>query len=457
MSKRIALFFIVLLWCTDAAGQQYVSPTRYDWSQVAGQIAGNAADKRDQAYRIYRWLCENIAYDTTYTIHTADEAFDNRRGVCQAYSELFYRIAEPLGLKVDIVAGKSKDRYGNVSAEGHAWVFVHTDGNAGILVDPTWGAGAVDGGRFIRGDHDDSWFHVDPHWMIFSHFPDVARYQLLPRTIDYETFVSLPGYRPAYGAFGQHAQRLFDRCLAGDSPSVPDYYPDQLAYVEVESLPAERVLHVGRYYRFALKPKRRTELMIRNGAHCSLSGGWNDDCGVFSCNYMPAAGGSLTVSTKNPDGTWSVLAEYEVAEPDAEELARLEAAEPQRSPAFARVENFYPDRWTGHGVRLSELLAHVKAEGIERLPLLGSDVPFAIDRIPWNGVLRVGCAYTFRLSAPGEVAWAVINEGDWYRDWTVEEGWRTITVTPARPGQLMVGAKSGGDGVYHGCIVYRVE
>ena len=77
-----------------------VHKTKYDWGLVAEQIAGDKTSKYDQAYAIYRWLCDNVSYDTTYSIYDADTAFEQKCGVCQAYYEMFYRIAEPLGLKV---------------------------------------------------------------------------------------------------------------------------------------------------------------------------------------------------------------------------------------------------------------------------------------------------------------------------------------------------------------------
>ena len=161
--------------------QQQVAPTRYDYTQVARQITEGCSSKYEQAYAIYRWLCDNISYDTSYSIYTADECWDNRRGVCQAYSELFYRLAEPLGLETHIVRGDAK---GPGGIEGHAWVFVIVEGTGtGILVDPTWGAGSVNGSTFTHREDDDSWFHVDPYWMIFTHFPDEASYQFLPQPV----------------------------------------------------------------------------------------------------------------------------------------------------------------------------------------------------------------------------------------------------------------------------------
>ena len=89
--------------------EMYVSPTEYDYTNVALFLTKNSKTKREKARAIYDWICENIAYDTSYSIYTADECYDNKKGVCQAYSELFYRLCEPIGVECYVVSGISKD------------------------------------------------------------------------------------------------------------------------------------------------------------------------------------------------------------------------------------------------------------------------------------------------------------------------------------------------------------
>ena len=459
--RKLLCAALFLLFAGAATAQNRVSETRYDWSALAHQIAGDADGKYQQAYRIYRGLCENIAYDTTYTIYHSDDCFDRKRGVCQAYCELFYRLGEPLGLEVDIISGKSKDQHGKIGDVGHAWVFVHMSGTSGFLVDATWGAGSVDGSTFTRSVNDDSWFDVDPRWMIFSHFPDpeLETYQLLPEKIDFEQFCRLPSYRPAYESFGQDPGELLNRCLAGETPDIPDYYASELSRAEVNNIPLEGTLRIGRYYDFAIKRKTGDEFMIRNGERCFYSNDWEKIQGYDVCRFMPSEEGSLTVSIRDGGNRWSVLAGYKVAPASASDIASLEAAEPEHSPVFARLGNYSEREMREHNVDFATLLKAVKSRNITSLPLFYSGAGYGINEIPWSGTLRRGESYTFRIAPYEQCRWAVINEGDWYYEWEKDPSAPgiMITVTPQNAGRLVISAEGATKNSFRSCFEYKVE
>ena len=81
---------------------------------------------------------------------------------------------------------------GNISDTSHAWLYVYTDGYKGILIDPTWGAGGINDGRFVQNVNRDSWFDVDPAWMIFSHYPGNDDMKMLDIPVSEEQFKQLP-------------------------------------------------------------------------------------------------------------------------------------------------------------------------------------------------------------------------------------------------------------------------
>lgn len=165
---------------------------RLDISTEATTIIGEANTIEEKARAIYNWICENIEYDTTKQIHDAETCYKTRRGVCQAYCELFCYLAEAVGLTVDVITGITKDADGNVSEERHSWVFVYTHAYDGILIDPTWGAGTVNGVKYVKNDDNSTWFNVSPYLMIFSHFPDLQDWTKLDITITEEQFRKLP-------------------------------------------------------------------------------------------------------------------------------------------------------------------------------------------------------------------------------------------------------------------------
>lgn len=158
-------------------------------------IVGNSNTVEEKARAIYNWICDNIAYDTTKQIHDAETCFKTRRGVCQAYCELFIYMANVVGLNAEIITGKTKDSDGNISPDKHSWVFVYTHAYDGMLIDPTWGAGAVNGSKFVKNEDNSFWYNVSPFRMIFSHFPDYQYWTKIDFPITEEQFKQLPFLR----------------------------------------------------------------------------------------------------------------------------------------------------------------------------------------------------------------------------------------------------------------------
>lgn len=152
----------------------------------------NANTVEEKARAIYNWICEDIAYDTTKQIHDAETCFRTKKGVCQAYCELFCYMAEAAGLTAEIITGKTKDAEGAISEEKHSWIYLFTHAYDGMLIDPTWGAGAVDGVKFVKNEDNSIWFNVSPYWMIFSHFPDEQYWTKLDFKVTEEKFRNLP-------------------------------------------------------------------------------------------------------------------------------------------------------------------------------------------------------------------------------------------------------------------------
>lgn len=173
-----------------------LSRLRTDVTAETAAIVKGAESVEEKAKAIYDWICDNIAYDTTKQIHDAETCYRTRRGVCQAYSELFCYMAEAMGLTADIITGKTKTLDGKLSEDKHAWVFVYTNAYNGILIDPTWGAGAVNGVKFVKNEKNDAWFNVSPYWMIFSHYPDQSYWSKLDIKVSVEQFNKLPYVLP---------------------------------------------------------------------------------------------------------------------------------------------------------------------------------------------------------------------------------------------------------------------
>lgn len=271
-----------------------VSPTKYDWRDVALSIVGNNQSTFGKARAIFDWLCDNITYDTSYKIHNADAAWEKRKGVCQAYCEIFYRLGLSVGLDVRIVSGRSKNRDGEVSKDGHAWIAVNVsskiiqknlfpesityfdnqieqskfastrglDKASCILIDPTWGAGAVVNGRFLKGKNRDQWFNVKPEWFVFSHFPENPSDQLLgENAITQQQFFSLPYLTAEFEGFGFDCSSTLFAFLT-QKIQLPEINPSLSDYIQFEDIPLQNTLRKSNSYNFIFKKKRSCTLAI---------------------------------------------------------------------------------------------------------------------------------------------------------------------------------------------------
>ena len=166
---------------------------RTDIRSEVTTIIGDANTVEEKARAIYDWICDNISYDTTKQIHDAETCYRSKRGVCQAYCELFCYMADAAGITAEIITGITKDADGKISDEKHSWIYVYTHEYDGMFIDPTWGAGSViDGVKFIKNEDNSMWFDVSPYWMIFSHFPDLLYWAKLDITVSEEQFKNLP-------------------------------------------------------------------------------------------------------------------------------------------------------------------------------------------------------------------------------------------------------------------------
>lgn len=457
--RRVNLIILALMMCVSAwpqiMGGAPVSPTRYDYSQVAEQIVDGCTTPYDKAYAIYRWLCDNISYDTSFSIYTADECWDNRRGVCQAYSELFYRLGEAVGLQSIIVTGDARPSADRM--DGHAWIFAIVDGNnAGIMIDPTWGAGSVNGTVFTRNEHDDTWFNVDPYWLIFTHYPSNEQFQLLPQPISRSQFEALPaGIKPFLGKYGFDAKTMFDRCIDSQI-ELPMFYNSGVDVLRFAEIPLQNTLRVGESYRFAVQKLKPCDIAIVNNAFYK---DWTLQGDTYYYDFVPTTGGELSLMfNQGQSRTYTCAVQYNVAQPTAADLARLENANPYAMPEVTRLANFDQSLLIKFGIDGTQLLAAVRRGEVTELPTFySSEAECSVDEMPLNGTLHVGRSYTFTLRPRNGVSWALINGGEWMSDWEqTDDGAITMTVTPKSAGQLVLAAQVEPDGSYQYCILFNV-
>lgn len=438
---HINIIFLLLFVPFVRIGAQSISETKNDYSVVARKIAGNCDTKQGQAEAIYKWLCLNIAYDTEHKVHTADECWSERKGVCQAYCELFYRLGEPLGLKCTMIPGVTKNSDGVISDQGHAWLLVEVE-DGGILIDPTWGAGGTKDGTFIRSDNDMQWFDVDPYWMIFTHHPDDSTFQFIDEPIDREAFVTLPYLKPTLGSYGWDGKSFYTKYRNGELTSLPLIYSVHAKDLYIKDVPLQAELDPGQYYTFKIAKRTSSTMALVHDGEFVYQDRWHDEDSCYTICYMPVAAGPLRIMVARPDGNYSTAIEYTVLPPTAQALEQIKRENPYRSPQVKSLENLHPELLEALGIDGNRLLDEIARNNLKALPILHKDAPRmlkAVD-VPLSQYLTVGHTYRFAIHPAEASRWAIFNEGDYYNAWTVDEstGWHVIEVCPMKPGRLSV-------------------
>jgi transglutaminase/protease-like cytokinesis protein 3 len=172
---------------------------------------------------IFSWIAEHIEYDCTkfrkgsltiefsgrsqeeidekiraYEEAEMERTLRKKKGICHDYSYLFVRMCEAIGIRSEVVGGFARTSRFTPSQSNHAWNAVQIDGGWGLL-DVTWGAGTVnnDATRFVKMFRDE-YFLPRPEDMIFTHFPEEEKWQLLDTPFSMEEYRAFPELGNAY-------------------------------------------------------------------------------------------------------------------------------------------------------------------------------------------------------------------------------------------------------------------
>nr|WP_246569697.1 transglutaminase-like domain-containing protein [Lentibacillus saliphilus] len=134
--------------------------------QLAQELTAGKPGERNQAKAIYSFVARHIAYDVAKaeadTFNIADSALsalETGTGVCQDYAYLATALLRAAGINAHYVEGDAGER--------HAWVEAHVNGEW-IEMDPTWGAGYVENGRFYP-HYTEDFFDPDPNFLAETH------------------------------------------------------------------------------------------------------------------------------------------------------------------------------------------------------------------------------------------------------------------------------------------------
>jgi hypothetical protein len=152
---------------------------------------------------IHDWVTLNVSYDTTCL--TGGSAGDQRvadvlrtrRSACGGYANLFGELCRLSGLNCVTIHGHARGAgfrvFGRQAPERseHVWNAVMVDGRW-RLVDATWDAGWFRDGVAYEQHYSTDYLFPDPAWLVYTHLPADAGWQLLAQPISTDEFDDLP-------------------------------------------------------------------------------------------------------------------------------------------------------------------------------------------------------------------------------------------------------------------------
>lgn len=443
-----------MITLTTPLPSRFVSASNKSYSELANRIIEGRTSNYDKVRAIYAWVCKNIAYDTSYSIYHADECLEKGKGVCLAYCELFHYIAKAVGIHSVIIKGRSKDKDGVVSQQGHAWLVVAIDKDKAILMDPTWGSGSVTDGEFTHKKNIWAWFDTDPKFMIFTHFPDIEEYQFLEQPLTYNDFKTMPTAHDSWVHYKLDIARLFLLATRNKLYTPLFYAGNTDLRMELLDMPLKRLV-VGHSYTFKIRLLTKDySIEIINGISRTKLTDWIDEGeGVYSINYIPRNAQNVTFCCNNPHNTESLsgLFTYDIA---------LSSCDDGTTKSSTEQKIWSSDEWANAGISPERRKALIESKRVEKLPTIytGMGTLLEVVDIPMNHTLRVGHSYTFKFRPRRELMWAILeNKLKVHKTWTTNpDGTLSMTITPVISGPLHLGY-SEDKLSYRSCISYTIE
>ncbi len=168
-----------------------------DYNTIAKYLINDLKKEKEKARAIYTWIAHNIQYDLSQINsgkryesqqEIIDEVINDRKGICQHYSELFHAMSKSIGLKSYLIRGYTRDALGKIPDLGHAWNGIEIDSNY-YLIDVTWSAGYLLNGKYVHKFRD-HYFLNSPKEFIKDHMPFDPIFQFIDTPINNNDFTN---------------------------------------------------------------------------------------------------------------------------------------------------------------------------------------------------------------------------------------------------------------------------
>nr|WP_306173630.1 transglutaminase-like domain-containing protein [Limnobacter humi] len=246
---------------------------------LLNEVVQGAKSDYEKAHRIYRWVIKNMSHDPRAASRIGDPArhalsqlLTSRRGSCAVFADVTSRLMVLAGLNVRTVEGVARVGTARRGQANHRWNEVWLDGEWRV-VDTTWGAGYLEGGRFVR-DNTDLFFAMPAELAKLSHYP--LRYWGGYASGEESTVVAGGQSRLAFNTFTKLSEQAIFMAAAGFSAddllraavhgsAQPDWYQPLNTQTKVIQAPVSKVLAPSAEVRFQFENQAYEEMAVVQG------------------------------------------------------------------------------------------------------------------------------------------------------------------------------------------------
>lgn len=216
----LAIILLCLIFSSLWATENYPTGTLSSIETLTNYLIKYAPNDKEKVRAIYRWIALNIEYDTQEFFSgqknyryadPAENAFRNRKSVCEGYARLFKKMCDIAGIQSEIVSGWSKGYGYEIGSRlpknsNHAWNVVWLNGKW-QFIESTWGSGTINEttSKFVR-QYTDYWFLTSPEQFIFTHYPEEAKWQLLEKRMTVSEWQGLANFSNDFFKYGFNPQ-----------------------------------------------------------------------------------------------------------------------------------------------------------------------------------------------------------------------------------------------------------
>ncbi|MCH7784636.1 MAG: hypothetical protein IIB06_04355 [Bacteroidetes bacterium] len=209
MKRTIYIIFIIFFFVNSAISQNEsikslvgkTNALNLDMWNLTDFAKEHIKEKNQLARFFYYWIGSNIKYDqgqfqkilaktiTNKEFTTSQDeynVYENRKGVCAGYANLFKWFMNEIDIDVVVISGHIRDErnhYVELSTDDnfrHAWNSIKLNGKW-ILIDTTWGTSD-------ETTTSEFYFDMKPEFAIITHYPENSKWQLLKKPLSLEEF-----------------------------------------------------------------------------------------------------------------------------------------------------------------------------------------------------------------------------------------------------------------------------